>query len=81
MVPITWWITPTLLIGRVPDGIARAVSVDGPQAALEAIEAGKTAVLPVDAWDDAEKVLGRLGMSPEEITDKIAFARTGEVPS
>ena len=75
--PETFWITPTLFIGRVPAGIARAERVSSPVQAIAAIEAGKTAVLPAGDWDGARKTMQWLGMDEATIQDRIQFATTG----
>lgn len=75
----TYWITPTLLVGKVPVGIVRAERAQDADRAIALIEAGKTAVLPNDAWSVAADVLQRLGMSHEDIHDRISFAKTGQL--
>lgn len=73
----TWWITPTLLIGRKPAGIYRAKPVASPAEALLAVQDGYTAVLPAGAWEAATRVLIDLGLSRHNAQDRIRFARTG----
>lgn len=75
--PETTWLTPMLLLGRVPAGIGRAVRVSSPTQAIAAIEAGKTAVLPAGDWSGARNVMQWIGMTPAEIEDRVQFATTG----
>jgi hypothetical protein len=75
--PETHWITPTLMVGRVPDGIARAVRVSSPTQAVAAINEGKTAVLPAGDWDGARQTMRWIGMDAATIEDRILFATTG----
>ena len=73
----TQWITPTLMLGRVPAGIARAVRTTSPTTAVKAIEAGQTAVLPAGDWEGAKQVMRWIGMDEASIADRIQFASTG----
>jgi hypothetical protein len=73
----TYWVTPTLLLGRIPADISKAARAESPDEALQLIIGGQTAVLPANAWDMAERVLRELGLGEEAITDRIVFARTG----
>lgn len=75
--PETHWLTPQLMLGRVPAGIARAVRTTSPTTAVKAIEAGQTAVLPAGDWEGAKQVMGWIGMDPQTIADRIEFATTG----
>lgn len=70
----TYRVTPTLLIGRVPVGNARAVRAHSVQEAVAAIEDGMVAVLPTEAWDLAERVLEALGMPRQAAQDHIGFS-------
>jgi hypothetical protein len=76
----THWITPSLLLGRVPAGMPSATRVSSPTQALAAISAGKIAVLPAGDWDGAKNVLQWLGLPPEMIHDRLTFASTGYIP-
>lgn len=73
----TYWITPTLMLGKLPRGIYRAKAVGSPQEALAAVQGGYTAVLPEGAWEAATRVLLDLGLSRHQAEDRIRFARTG----
>lgn len=65
-------VTPSLLLAdQPPQGLPHARAVDGPGDAMQVIQAGGVAVLPVDAVRAAVAVLEALGLTPEEIRERI----------
>lgn len=70
-------VTTTLFVGDLPmlSGVVRVTSA---KEAVKAIEAGRTAVLPEGAWDEAEAVLKTFA-GKQEIARTLKFAKTGSL--
>lgn len=73
---MTAFVTSHLVVGDTPDGVSGdMVQTSDPTEAAQAIEAGKTAVLPEGAFDVAAKVLSMLGATDEHIDFQINQAQ------
>lgn len=74
-------ITPSLFLGP-PEAASfltdlyPVTTVDG---AVAVIEDGRRALLPEDAWDAAAEVLARLGLPPDQVAERLRFAKTGKL--
>lgn len=70
-------VTPFLFLGGSPPGLDGVHQVKTAKEAVRVISSGGTAVLPQDAWGEAEKVL--IVLSPRQAAKQMHFAKTGSL--
>ena len=75
--PVTYFVTPSLMLGEVPTHLKDARRAHGVDDALQLIRSGQIAILPVDEWDSVPLILASLGLTEEETRERISMARTG----
>lgn len=71
-------VTPFLFLGSAPAGLEDVSEVATAADAASVLLAGGTAVLPMDAWAEAEAALLLIEKNtPEAVAKQLRFARTG----